>query len=396
MNTILSQLKELAANKVLLLVEDDPLILDSLSRLLSHFFITVIQTSNVEEAIETFQQHYHENTAQLLIITDINLGMESGNDLTCYLKKIDSKQRVIAISGTEERSVFIESIRCGIDRFILKPIDHEELFEALISVMQKMEYDQELQNNRKLLEESREYALRLLKEQDQFLKNAIHEIHTPLSVIITNIDLLRLSAIDNESLDAIEAGSRIIQNSYEDMTYLMKHDRIPAPTSKIDIVSFISERKRYFTCIAQVHELSISMRVGQPNIPLIDFSELKLARLVDNTLSNAIKYSHRRSEINIIIGMRNKDLFFEIRNHGPIIQDKKKIFQRFHRESDFKGGYGLGLSIVSQICDEEKIDIEISSTPVRGTSFRYILKNATFMQHNSPTMALSLHMGVQE
>lgn len=393
MNTLFSQLKDLASDKTLLLVEDDPLVLASLEQLLSHFFTTIIKTTNVSEAIELYNHHQMNNASPLLVITDINLGTQSGNDLTYYLKKQDPEQRVIAISGTEERSVFIESIRCGIDRFILKPIAHEELFETLIFILNKMNYDQELQNNRKLLEESREYALRLLEEQDQFLKNAIHEIHTPLSVIITNIDLLRMSAIENESLDAIEAGSRIIQNSYEDMTYLMKHDRIPVPTSKIDIVAFISERKRYFTCIAEVNELSLSMRVGQPNIPSIDFSELKLARLVDNTLSNAIKYSHRRGEIHIIVGVKNSEVFFEIRNHGPIIQDKKKIFERFHRESSHKGGYGLGLSIVAQICEVEKIDIEISSTPVRGTSFRYIFRNATFLQHNSPTIASSLHPG---
>jgi signal transduction histidine kinase len=221
-----------------------------------------------------------------------------------------------------------------------------------------------------------------LKDQDRFLKNAIHEIHTPLSVIITNIDLLRMDGIENESLNAIEAGARIIQNSYEDMTYLMKQDRIPDQKVKIDLSSFIAERKQYFTCIAEVNGLTLSMRVGQPNLPTLMFSELKLSRLVDNTLSNAIKYSSRPGEINIIVGMRHDDLFFEIHNHGPVIIDKQKIFERFYRESEHKGGYGLGLSIVAQICREEGIEIEISSAPVRGTTFRYIFKNATLLQHH--------------
>ena len=375
-----ARLKNLASAKSLLIVEDDPLMRDSLVRLLSHFFTTIHTASEASEALRIFETL--RTRSPMLVITDINLGHESGLELTCRLKQIDPAQRVIAISGAENSSVFIESIRCGIDLFVLKPVNQDELFAALISVLEKIDYDHALSESRQLLEESREYALRLLKDQDRFLKNAIHEIHTPLSVIITNIDLLRMDGIENESLNAIEAGARIIQNSYEDMTYLMKQDRIPDQKVKIDLSSFIAERKQYFTCIAEVNGLTLSMRVGQPNLPTLMFSELKLSRLVDNTLSNAIKYSSRPGEINIIVGMRHDDLFFEIHNHGPVIIDKQKIFERFYRESEHKGGYGLGLSIVAQICREEGIEIEISSAPVRGTTFRYIFKNATLLQHH--------------
>jgi signal transduction histidine kinase len=125
----------------------------------------------------------------------------------------------------------------------------------------------------------------------------------------------------------------------------------------------------------------------------IIFSELKLSRIIDNTLSNAIKYSYRPSEINITIGMQEEHIFFEIRNHGPLIIDKKKIFERFHRESLYKGGYGIGLSIVAQICNEENIEIKISSTPKRGTTFRYIFRNATRLQHNSIKITHSINDG---
>lgn len=385
MKSSILELKELAANKTILLVEDDEEVLESLTRLLSHFFTTIHTAYDVPSALDKYQK-IHSKKNPIIVITDINLGEMTGIDLTITLKEIDGAQKIIAISGTEDRDIFIESIRCGVDRFVIKPINQDELFNALITILKKIAYDQKLETNQALLEDSKEYALRLLEDQDQFLKNAVHEIYTPLAVIITNIDLLRMDGIDNQSLSAIEAGARIIQNSYEDMTYLMKHDRLPEEMSSINLVDFITNRIQYFTCIAEVNELSISMRVGQPHIPNIEFSELKLSRLIDNNLSNAIKYSHRPSEINITIGIFEENIFFEVRNHGPIIVDKKKIFERFHRESQYKGGYGIGLSIVAQICEEENIDIKISSTPKRGTSFRYIFKNATRLQHNSSTI----------
>jgi signal transduction histidine kinase len=215
-----------------------------------------------------------------------------------------------------------------------------------------------------------------------FLKNAIHEIHTPLAVIMMNADLLRLEGINSMSLNSIEAGVRIIQNSYEDMTYLMKKDRIHEIKTNIDPIFFIKERVNYFNCIAEVNQLTFSVRVGQPNLPSIYFSELKLSRIVDNTLSNAIKYSKRPSEISITIGLQEEKFFFEVRNSGVIINEKEKIFERFYRESKQKGGYGLGLSIVEQICREENVKIELSSSVSRGTAFRYIFTNETDLQLN--------------
>lgn len=393
MDSTIAHIKHLASDKILLIVEDDETVSKTLGRLLSRFFKGIRFASNVPDALKVYEE-IKNGMSPLLIITDINLGSQSGIDLSCHIKKLDPSQKLIAISGTEERSVYIELIRCGVDRFILKPINQNDLFETLVTILTKIDYDLELKRNQILLENSREYAHRLLKEQDQFLKNAIHEIHTPLAVIITNIDLLRMNGDDNESLKAIEAASRIIQNSYEDMTYLMKHNRITDQRSTIDLAEFIAERKRYFTCIAEVNELSLSMRIGQSNLPKIIFSEAKLSRLVDNTLSNAIKYSNRSTDISIIVGMRKGTLFFEVRNHGPLIKDKKKIFERFHRESEHGGGYGLGLNIVAQICDEEGIDIELSSTPVRGNSFRYFFKNGTLLQHISSTIPYQNATGV--
>lgn len=369
---IVNKIKKLSNGKSLLLVEDDLDLLKSLEQMLSHFFASIYTASNVHDALEIYRQEHVKHNC--LVITDINLGTQNGVYLTSQLKEIYADQRVIAISASQESAIFIESIECGIDRFLLKPIEKQKLFETLMAVLEKIEYDQKLELSTKLLENSKEYALRLLHEQDQFLKNAIHEIHTPLAVIITNIDLLRMQGIENESLRAIEAGSRIIQSSYEDMTYLMKHSRNASIHEWIDLLDFIKERIEYFQCIAEANALKIVLFVGQLNLKKIYFPMLKLSRLVDNTLSNAIKYAYKPSEIHITIGMKKEELFFEIRNKGPVIEDKQKIFERFYRESDTKGGYGLGLHIVLQICEEENVGIKLTSSIKQGTAFRYTFK----------------------
>lgn len=372
----ISALKKLAKNKLVLIVEDDESIMQELNNFLSKFFLNVYKATNVDDAVEIYREISKENIS-ILVITDINLGSKNGIELTCYLKKIKQNQKVIAISAYDDKDIFIESIKCGLNRFILKPINMEEMLNALINVLKDIEYDLELEKSKKQLELSREYALKLIDEQNQFLKNAIHEINTPLAVIVTNIDLLRMQDIDSESLNSIEAGARIIQNSYEDMIYLMKHDRVAYKKTEIDLVDFVKSRINYFDCIAKANSLSISFRVGYPYLPKLSFSEPKLQRIVDNTLSNAIKYSHSQTTIHVSLGLQNENFFFEVKNSGSQIIKRKKIFERYYRESDDKGGLGLGLNIVWEICKKENVLVEVSSSSLKETSFRYIfIKNS--------------------
>lgn len=372
----ISILKELAKDKVVLLIEDDETIMKTLYQFFSKFFLNVYTDTNVDDAFSTYKKII-EKEIPVLVVTDINLGAKSGTELICLIKKLKPKQKVIAISAHSEKDIFIDSINCGVNRFVSKPIDMDILLKSIVDMIEDIEYGLELKKNKKMLEESRQYSLKLIQEQKQFLKNAIHEINTPLAIIILNIDLLRMQNIDNDSLNSIEAGARIIQSSYEDMTYLIKHGRVEYPKVTINLLDFIESRITYFNYIAKIKNLDISLRVGQPYLRNIKFNEQKIQRMVDNTLSNAIKYSYKSTTILVSVGLQNDKIFFEIKNFGPPIIDKQKILNRYYRESDDKMGLGLGLNIVLEICKEENIKIEINSSEEKGTFFRYV-----FLQEN--------------
>lgn len=369
------------------MVEDDPLLRHSLARLLSPFFCSVSEAKDVDEAL-TVIEFASARQAKMIVVTDINLQTQNGNMLIRLIKQNFPGQKVIAISGSHDATMFVEAIRNGVDRFLLKPIDENDLFDALSAVVEQMEQAEELCVGRKLLEESREYALRLLEEQDLFLKNSIHEIYTPLSIMIANIDLLRLFGTSAEAVDAIEAASRMLQHSYEDMTYLMKRDRLVDMRDVVDIVAFVEERVRYFGCIATANAIRLSLHID-PSITGycgVHIATMKLGRLIDNTISNAIKYSSRPGEVVLRIAIKRRRLMIEVHNRGEVIRDKTRIFERYYREADHKGGYGLGLNIVGQICKEENIRIHVTSSQRYGTTFRYILSYATLLQHSPDTM----------
>lgn len=102
------------------------------------------------------------------------------------------------------------------------------------------------------------------------------------------------------------------------------------------------------------------------------FSKTKLQRIVDNTISNAIKYSKDDSNVEVNVYKTDDQIVFEVKDYGVGIKDTSKIFSRYYREDEAKGGFGIGLNIVKKIIDEEDILLDIKSVLGEGTKFRYI------------------------
>jgi signal transduction histidine kinase len=81
---------------------------------------------------------------------------------------------------------------------------------------------QDLSEQNRLLEKEKEFSESLVKAQDSFIKHSIHEINTPLAVIMTHIDLFKMKEGENRYLSKIEAASKIISNIYSDLSYMVK------------------------------------------------------------------------------------------------------------------------------------------------------------------------------
>jgi signal transduction histidine kinase len=93
-------------------------------------------------------------------------------------------------------------------------------------------------------------------------------------------------------------------------------------------------------------------------------------RLIDNNLSNAVKYSQAGSRINVTL--EGNRLSFHTK--GDLIKEKKKVFNKYVRENMTVGGYGLGLNIVQEISKLYNIKIELVSEEEKGTIFTYTFK----------------------
>ncbi len=228
---------------------------------------------------------------------------------------------------------------------------------------------EDLHIKNKLLEDISIHNISLVKSQDSFIKHSIHEINTPLAVMLANIDMHKIKFGTTEYINKIEAASKVISTIYDDLTYMVKKDRIEYTKEWIDMGDFLLSRIDFFMEISRgnMHEI-------KPNITdsiWIFFNSIELQRLIDNNISNAIKYSKKNSDIEIKL-TENK-LYITLKFHTvtkKIIEDTNKIFSPFHREDTTELGLGLGLEIVGLICKKENIYIDVSSD-IENTLFCY-------------------------
>ena len=207
------------------------------------------------------------------------------------------------------------------------------------------------------------------KQLDNFMKDSMHEINTPLSIINLNSDLCINKYGENKYLQRIKSASKTLATIYDDMDYLIKQGRVKHTKSNINFSEFIQSRVDYFQEVANLKNIIISIDI-MTNV-FYFFSKVKLQRIVDNTISNAIKYSYDNNTIEVTLKENAGNIDFSVKDYGVGIENVKKIFSRYYREDETKGGFGIGLNIVKNIVDEEKINLEIQSKLKEGTMFRY-------------------------
>lgn len=241
---------------------------------------------------------------------------------------------------------------------------------ALTNLIQQSTKDQNQQA--KNLEEEMQYSQRLLKNQKLFLRHAVHETNTPLSVIMSNIELHEMQHGKSDYLSNIEVAMKNIFSIYDDLSYLVKKDQVSYKVHYIDLVDFLRNRIYFFEKVANQMKSKFDFDINKEEL-LIEFNDTKLQRIIDNTLTNAIKYTYEGEAILVKLEKINKNFHFSVSSHSTMIQNPKKIFEEYYREEKSQEGFGLGLNLVKRICDEEGVIIKLVSNE-NFTCFTYIFK----------------------
>ena len=206
--------------------------------------------------------------------------------------------------------------------------------------------------------------LRPVREQieslDNFISDTTHELNTPISAILMTIQSLK--GVEPKKLKRLEASAKRLSVMYSSLTYRLE-GKIEPP----ELLSFediIKERVEYVNELIDSKRLEITLDLEPTEVLMPKTSSY---RLIDNLLSNAIKYSDVGDSITITL----KDNVLKIKDTGIGIDKKVQddIFNRYYRENDERGGFGIGLNIVLSICKKYNIKLGLESSKGEGSTF---------------------------
>ncbi len=138
---------ETSKDLTLLYVEDDLDAQEMTSMILEDFFGNVLLASNGEEGFQKFQDNHID-----IIITDINIPKLHGIDLITKIRELDEEIPIVVISAHNEVNFFQETIKLGVNGYLLKPIEIEQLTHLLRELTEKYIYIKEAKENFHLLE----------------------------------------------------------------------------------------------------------------------------------------------------------------------------------------------------------------------------------------------------
>lgn len=205
------------------------------------------------------------------------------------------------------------------------------------------------------------YTLKPLRRSlaitQEFSKDIIHDLQTPLAVIRLNASRINISTQEERklsrilgSLDTLEALGSNLKSYLEEQ---------PLQNESIDLFSMLLESKDIAQRLHPKQNFCIS---GDTFHIFTDRTSFK--RIIDNLLSNAGKYNIDGGYVKIII---DKNGFILIEDSGIGIKHPEKIFSRFYKEHE--RGLGIGLHIVQKLCNTIGIIISVKSVLNQGSQF---------------------------
>ncbi|EES51313.1 HAMP domain-containing histidine kinase [Clostridium botulinum] len=209
------------------------------------------------------------------------------------------------------------------------------------------------------------------KNKNELITSVSHDLRTPLTSIIGYVDLLKKNEFnDKEKFDnyieiideRTKSLNRLINELFE-YTKLTSHD-IKLNYSRLEIVSLIEQMVGEYTPIFNKENLEVVKDITDKDI-FINADIEKIVRVLENLLTNAIKYSVKNSKVLIKLFEENNYVVVSVSNKAKDIteDDLKNIFERFYKVDKSRkeqDSTGLGLSIVKRIVELHNGEIDVN------------------------------------
>jgi PAS domain S-box-containing protein len=261
----------------------------------------------------------------------------------------------------------------GTDRDVTQRVLAEEERERLLAEAQKARLNLTAQNER---------LLELDRLKDEFIALVSHELRTPLTSIRGYVELLRdgeageLNEEQLQFLAVVERNSHRLLHLVGDLLFLAQVEagKLALDLGAVDLGSVASDSVE--TARPAADEKGVTLTLATGPVPLLAADRPRLAQLLDNLVSNAIKFTPAGGRVDVRVRAQSGDAVVEVRDSGIGIPagEQEHLFQRFFRTSNATAqaiqGTGLGLAISKAIVEAHGGRITVASQENEGTTFR--------------------------
>jgi signal transduction histidine kinase len=222
--------------------------------------------------------------------------------------------------------------------------------------------------------------LKLLNlDKDRYLGIAAHDLRNPLSSVRGLAELMLQMPLppeqQKEFLETIHRTSDEMLGLVNDLldVAVIESGKLELRLAEQDVARLLERRVRHLEPHARGKQITLD--VDAPGAPRARVDPARFGQVIDNLVSNAVKFSPPSTTVRVALQQRDGRLVFSVQDQGPGIPeaDRKLLFRSFQKLSAQPTGgeksTGLGLAIVKRIVDAHGGTIEVDSEPGRGTRF---------------------------
>ena len=360
----------------LLVVDDQAMNRDVLSRRLRRQGHTVVTASNGREALQAMRE-----TAFDLVLLDIMMPDMDGYEVLRRLKSDGSLQHipVVMISAVDELQSVVRCIAAGAEDYLAKPFD-PTLLQARIgaSLEKKRSRDREtllfdeLQRNYKRLQEAE-------KLRDDLRNMIVHDLRSPLTAVIASVDLLGrengLDAMQREMIAVAAGGGRTLLGMINDLLDVEKMEAgmMALRYEDLSAATLVSNAIADIRSLAEASETSL-VTVFEEGLTPFAGDANKLGRTLVNLIANAIRFTPGGT-VTITAGADDgRNIRFAVADTGRGIPSDafERIFEKFGQvDAESRVGTGLGLAFCKLAVEAHGGRITVASTLGAGSTFSF-------------------------
>lgn len=353
----------------LLIADDDPTIRAYLKHVAAKWGYDIIEALNGEQAWAALTA---EDPPRLAILDWVMPGPDGveicrrmqhrADDLFIYL---------ILLTSKAEKKNIVHALDSGAHDYLTKPFYVNELRSRVAVGKRLIEAQDKLRESNQI--------------KNKFLRIAAHDLRNPLSVIINISQMLRAGYLD-ESPDKSDDMLMKIDQSAQHMLSLVndlldvsviESGHLKISNLQVSLNALLKQRIQLASHMASSKRITIHSELEE--LPPFNFDPNRITQVIDNLISNAVKYSPKGSLVQIFLKRKDRSAWVYVKDHGPGIsrEDQKRLFGEFQRlDSQPTGGEtstGLGLAIAKKIVEAHNGKIGVQSQIGSGSIFSFAL-----------------------